>query len=155
MIGLMFNGQWVKAISFGQNDLVSGLMFWANDWVYELIGRVGASYGYVSKQTRVSKPDSRIYEQKSEGTKMRGGGMTTYPYIYIHVYIYNTYMTQHRYIHIYIYILIYMIHYVYRYAYKFVYNVCLHQELQAAAGTERPSPGGPIPCHPLGSLRHP
>ena len=39
-----------------------------------LMGRVGASYGYVSKQTQVSKPDSRIYEQKSEVTKMQVWG---------------------------------------------------------------------------------
>ena len=58
----------------------------ANDWVHGLMDRVGASYGYVSKQTRVSKPDSRIYEQKSEEvTKMQGWGNDYLP-IYIYIY---------------------------------------------------------------------
>ena len=52
------------------------------------MGWVGASYGSVSKQTRVSKPDSRIENRRAKLQKCRGGGMTTYPYIYICVYIY-------------------------------------------------------------------
>ena len=48
------------------------------------MGWVGASYGSVSKQTRVSKPDSRIENRRAKLQKCRGGGMTTYPYIYIY-----------------------------------------------------------------------
>ena len=48
-----------------------------------LMGWVGASYGSVSKQTRVSKPDSRIENRRAKLQTCRGGGMTTYPYIYI------------------------------------------------------------------------
>ena len=47
------------------------------------MGWVGASYGSVSKQTRVSKPDSRIENRRAKLQKCRGGGMTTYPYIYM------------------------------------------------------------------------
>ena len=51
------------------------------------MGWVGASYGSVSKQTRVSKPDSRIENRRAKLQKCRGGGMTTYPYIYIHTHV--------------------------------------------------------------------
>ena len=53
------------------------------------MGWVGASYGSVSKQTRVSKPDSRIENRRAKLQKCRGGGMTTYPYIYIYVPLYG------------------------------------------------------------------
>ena len=42
------------------NHWVNGFMGWAHHWVNGLMGWVGASYGSVSKQTRVSKPDRRI-----------------------------------------------------------------------------------------------
>ena len=54
------------------------------------MGWVGASYGSVSKQTRVSKPDSRIENRRAKLQKCRGGGMTAYPYIYIYSYIIYT-----------------------------------------------------------------
>ena len=58
---------------------------WAHHWVNGLMGWVGASYGSVSKQTRVSKPDSRIENRRAKLQKCRDGGMTTYPYIYIYI----------------------------------------------------------------------
>ena len=67
------------------------------------MGWVGASYGSVSKQTRVSKPDSRIENRRAKLQKCRGGGMTTYPYIYIYIYYIYVYI-QVKYAYIYIYV---------------------------------------------------
>ena len=52
------------------------------------MGWAGASYGYISKQTRLSKPDRRIENRRANLQKCRGG-TTTYPYnpIYVCVYI--------------------------------------------------------------------
>ena len=50
-----------------------------------VMGWVGASYGYVSKQTRVSKPENRIENRRAKLQKCRGGGMTTYAYMYIYI----------------------------------------------------------------------
>ena len=77
---------------------IIGLMGWANHWVNglgnhwvnALMGWVGASYGYVSKQARVSKPDSRIENRRASYKNARGGGMPTYIYIYIYVYYTHT-----------------------------------------------------------------
>ena len=51
------------------------------------MGWVGASYGSVSKQTRVSKPESRIENRRAKLQKCRDRGMTTYPYICMYIYI--------------------------------------------------------------------
>ena len=89
------------------NGLMGWVPTWANRWVNGLMGWVGASYGSVSKQTRVSKPDSKIENRRAKLQKCRGGGMTTYTYIYIYIYISRLeyiYIYVHTYIYIYIYI---------------------------------------------------
>ena len=107
----------MQSIPTWANDWVNGLMDWAHHWVnglmcwanHRLMGWVGASYGYVSKQTRVSKPDTRIENRRAKLPKCRGGGMTTYPYIY-DVYIYRfMFVLLHSllcnmYVYVYIYI---------------------------------------------------
>ena len=55
------------------NHWANGLMGWAHHWVNGLMGWVGASYGSISKQTRVSKPDSRIENRRAKLQKCRGG----------------------------------------------------------------------------------
>ena len=65
-----FNGfvGFVQTIPTWANHWVNGFVgfvqtipTWANHWVNGSMGWVGASHGYVSKQTRVSKgPHSRI-----------------------------------------------------------------------------------------------
>ena len=99
-------------------------MGWAHHCVNGLMGWVGASYGSVSKQARVSKPDSRIENRRAKFQKCRGGGMTTYPYIYIYIYI-CIYMYFDRYVNVHVFDL-YISICIYIYTYIYTHTHTLH-----------------------------
>ena len=115
---------------------IIGLMGWANHWVNglgnhwvnALMGWVGASYGYVSKQARVSKPDSRIENRRASYKNARGGECpptSIYIYIYIHTCILYTHMHAHTHACMHVYPHTYTRTYIRTYIHTYMHT-CTH-----------------------------